>query len=187
MILFFALLFYLIGSLMFSYWLVRLNGNNISKFGDGNPGAVNAFKAGGWKIGVPAILLDFFKGAVPVYFITQIVGITDFRLVPIAIAPVLGHAFPVFLGFRGGKAIATTFGIWTGLTLWQVPMIFGLGLILFKIIIRIKNDALSTILGMLCVLIFLIIKFDLVLVSIFFLNLIVIVYKHRLELQLKIK
>lgn len=172
---------------MFSLWLVRLNGNEISKFGDGNPGTVNAFKAGGWKIGVPAILLDFLKGAVPVFIIAQILGITDFRLVAIAIAPVLGHAFPVFLGFRGGKAIATTFGIWAGLTLWQVPMIFGLGLILFKIIIRIKNDAWNTILGMLCVLIFLIIKFNLVFLSIFFLNLIIIVYKHRFELHLKVK
>lgn len=172
---------------MFSDWLIRLKGLDISKYGDGNPGAVNAFKATGWKIGIWAMLLDYLKGALPVFLIVRFANINDFRLVPIAIAPVLGHAFSPFLRFRGGKAIATTFGVWTGLTLWQVPVVFGLSLVLFKFIIRIKNDAWNTLLGMLCVLVLLIIKFNLVFLSIFLLNLVVIIYKHWSELRYQVK
>jgi len=55
-------------------------------------------------------------------------GLSGWGLALVAIAPVLGHAFSPFLGFRGGKALATTFGIWAGLTLWQGPTILGLNL-----------------------------------------------------------
>jgi glycerol-3-phosphate acyltransferase PlsY len=53
-------------------------------------------------------------------------GISDWGLVPIAIAPVAGHAFSPFLGFRGGKAVAVTGGVWMALTAWEGPTVGGL-------------------------------------------------------------
>jgi len=141
---------FLAGSLMFSYWLGRLAGHDIRQQADGNPGAVNAFRAGGWKLGVPALVLDYAKGLLPVLPAALLFGRTDPRMIPIALAPVLGHAFSPFLRFRGGKGVAVTFGIWTGLTLWQAPAVLGLALTLFKVVFRIRSDALSTLLGMVC-------------------------------------
>ena len=58
-------------------------------------------------------------------------GIQSWGIVPIAIAPVAGHAFSPFLGFRGGKAIATTLGVWMALTIWEGPTAGGVSLWLF--------------------------------------------------------
>ncbi len=116
---------FLSGSSMFALWLGRSAGKDVRLQGDGNPGAVNAFRAGGWRLGVPVLLLDFLKGAVPVALARYVLGVTGFWLVPVALAPVAGHAFSPWLGFRGGKAVAVTFGVWCGLTLWEGPTVFG--------------------------------------------------------------
>jgi glycerol-3-phosphate acyltransferase PlsY len=116
------------GSLMFSVWLGRLAlRRDIREVGDGNPGAGNVWRAGGgWRLGVPAALLDYSKGVVPVALACRYGGITGWGLMPVGLAPLLGHVFSPFLGFRGGKGIATTFGIWTGLTDLGGPLAFGL-------------------------------------------------------------
>ncbi len=87
---------------------------DIRSVGDGNPGAANALKAGGLKIGIPAIILDIAKGFLPVYF-AQRYGLTGWELVPVALAPALGHVFSPFLKFHGGKALAATGGAWIAL------------------------------------------------------------------------
>jgi len=100
------------GSIPFSPWLVRLLlGQDIRQYGDGNPGATNTWRAGGWRVGIVALLLDMVKGLLPVGLACSIVGISGWDLVPIALAPVLGHAFSLFLRLRGGKAVAASFGI----------------------------------------------------------------------------
>lgn len=120
---------FLSGSLPFSVWLGRLIARaDIRRYGDGNPGATNAWRAGGWRAGVPAMLLDYLKGATPVALARFGASIDGWALVPVALAPILGHAFSPFLRFRGGKAIAATFGAWTGLTLWAGPTVLGLAL-----------------------------------------------------------
>lgn len=130
---------YLSGSLMFSAWLVKLfKSKNISQVDDGNPGASNAFRAGGAWIGIPAMFLDFIKGAVPVGLAYWLFGVSGWWLVPVTLAPVLGHAFSIFLRFTGGKAAATTFGVWTGLTLWEGPTSFGLSVLLTMPFIKIN-------------------------------------------------
>ena len=58
-------------------------------------------------------------------------GIDDWGLVPIALAPIAGHAFSPFLGFNGGKAVATTLGVWMALTIWEGPTVGGLLVLLF--------------------------------------------------------
>ncbi len=117
-----ALFAFLLGSLPFSVWLTRrLAGADLRAVGDGNPGATNAFKAGGWRAGLASLLLDVAKAAFPVGLAYQVFGLRGWMMFVIAIAPTLGHAFSPFLGWRGGKAIATMLGAWIGLTLYEVP------------------------------------------------------------------
>ena len=124
------------GALPFSAWLARaFSRTDIRQVGDGNPGAVNAWKAGSWKVGLPALLLDFLKAAVPVGLARWVFGVSGWWLVPVAVAPVLGHAFSPFLRFRGGKAIAASFGAWCGLTLWEGPTVLGAGFALFGLLV----------------------------------------------------
>ncbi len=118
---------FLLGAMPFSVWMGRLIlRTDVRNYGDGNPGAINAWRAGGYKSGLPAILLDYLKGAVPVSLASLRFGFTGWQLAVVALSPVLGHAFSPFLRFRGGKAVAVTFGIWTGLTLWEGPTILGI-------------------------------------------------------------
>jgi glycerol-3-phosphate acyltransferase PlsY len=118
---------FLAGSLPFSVWLgYWMLSTEIRGYGDGNPGAANAWRAGKWRVGLPALLLDFLKGAVPVSLARLPTGYSGWALLPLSLAPVLGHAFSPFLRFRGGKAVATTFGVWAGLTLWEGPTVLGL-------------------------------------------------------------
>ncbi|MDX1617075.1 MAG: glycerol-3-phosphate acyltransferase [Candidatus Promineifilaceae bacterium] len=123
---------FLSGALPFSVWIGRLAlGHDIRQIGDHNPGAANVYRAGGKRWGALAIILDFLKGAAPVSLAHYAVGLAGWSLVIVALAPILGHAYSPLLGFRGGKALAVTFGIWTGLTLWQVPLALGLFLALW--------------------------------------------------------
>ena len=111
------------GSLPFSVVLGKIFlGLDVRQFGDGNPGATNVYKAGNKMVGLMALILDVSKAAAPVgyaYFNLNIRGVPMFF---IAIAPIFGHVFSPFLGFRGGKALATALGMWIGLTIWKVSL-----------------------------------------------------------------
>jgi len=111
------------GSLPFSVWLGKIFlGLDVRQFGDGNPGATNVYKAGNKIMGLITLILDISKAAAPIgnsYYNLNIRGISMFF---IAIAPILGHVFSPFLGFRGGKALATALGVWIGLTIWKVSL-----------------------------------------------------------------
>jgi acyl phosphate:glycerol-3-phosphate acyltransferase len=133
--LFWTLLGFWLGAIPFSVWLGRLALQiDIRENGDGNPGATNAWRAGGWRVGLPALLLDYLKGAIPVGLAHYRVGIAGWALVAIALAPIVGHAFSPLLRFRGGKALAVTFGVWTGLSLAHYPLLFGSFLCLFLLL-----------------------------------------------------
>jgi glycerol-3-phosphate acyltransferase PlsY len=121
-----------LGSLPFSYWIGRLAlKQDIRQVGDGNPGATNVLRAGSKKWAILAGLLDALKGTIPVGVAYFGLGLRGADLVAVALSPVLGHAFSPLLGFKGGKAVAVTFGIWAGMTLWQVPIVMGLLLLLW--------------------------------------------------------
>ncbi len=135
-------------------WLIA--GTDVRLYGDGNPGATNAWRAGGWKAGLPVLLLDFLKGAMPVGWAHFTLELTAWELALVALTPVLGHAFSPFLRFRGGKAVAVTFGIWSGLTLWEAPTVLGLALIL-ALVIRLK-DAWAVMFGMAALLFYLLLR-----------------------------
>ena len=121
------LLSFLSGSLPFSVWIGRLAlKTDIRRLGDGNPGATNVMRSGGWGWFAVAALLDYGKGVVPAGIFHIALGWTGWPLALIAVAPILGHAFSPFLSWRGGKAVAVTLGVWTGLTVWEGPTWVGI-------------------------------------------------------------
>jgi glycerol-3-phosphate acyltransferase PlsY len=122
---------YLCGSLPFSVWLGKLFlGVDVRRYGDGNPGAANVFRAGSRVTGLIALILDVTKAAVPVGLSYYNLGIRGIPMLLIAIAPILGHVFSPFLGFHGGKAIAVSLGVWIGLTLWKASLAGVIGVLI---------------------------------------------------------
>lgn len=97
--------------------------------GDGNPGATNVLKSGNKLLALIVLLLDVSKAAVPVGLAYYNFGIQGLEMVAVALAPILGHAFSPFLKFKGGKALATTLGVWIGLTVWKMPIPTLLGVV----------------------------------------------------------
>ena len=97
---------------------------DITEYGDGNPGAVNVFRAGGQKIGFLAVVLDIAKGVPFVLLSHTVLTLPEVSVVFIALCAVLGHAFSPFLHWHGGKAIAVTFGVMLGLPDYYVLAAF---------------------------------------------------------------
>ena len=110
------------GAIPWSVLIVRIFRKiDVRSVGDGNPGSVNAWKSGGFVSGILVLILEIGKAVLPVYvafsYIDKASGITSqigFSL--IAIAPVAGHAWSPFLKFKGGKALAVTWGSWIAIT-----------------------------------------------------------------------
>jgi glycerol-3-phosphate acyltransferase PlsY len=173
---------FLSGAIPFSYLLGKLFDKDIRNYGDGNPGAINAWKAGGYRLGILAILLDYLKGVVPVSLANFSFGFAGRELILVALAPVLGHAFSPFLRFRGGKAVAVTFGIWTGLTVWEGPTVLGILLGVFFYIQKV--DGWSVMLAMFGFLVYLLARqFDSFILVIWFGNILILAWKHRRGLR----
>ena len=103
---------YLLGSIHFCRILgIIFKGVDIcEKSYDRNPGAANAFWYCGKAVGIAGLILDWFKGFVPVFLATQLVDVAHPLFVLVMLAPVLGHAFSIFNRFAGGKCITTIFG-----------------------------------------------------------------------------
>ena len=101
---------YLIGSIPWSWLVVRWKtGGDVRELGSGNVGATNAMRAAGRAAGVLALLLDVAKGVAPV-LIVRAIGTTTLVESYAAAAAVIGHMYPVWLRFRGGKGVATAAG-----------------------------------------------------------------------------
>ncbi len=133
------ILAYLSGALPWSVWLGKLFFHvDPRSQADGNPGAANAFRAGGWRLGASVLLLDFFKAFLPVLIARWGLQLPGDQLFWVALMPTLGHAFSIFLGFKGGRALVTLFGVWSGLTLYKLPLVMGGAAILALPILR--ND-----------------------------------------------
>jgi glycerol-3-phosphate acyltransferase PlsY len=104
---------YLLGSIPFGFWIGRMMGHDLRVEGSGNTGATNALRVLGREVGILVMVLDIAKGTLAVVIGSQLGGTGTEVLA--ATAAVLGHAFPVFLRFRGGKAVATGAGAMLGL------------------------------------------------------------------------
>lgn len=127
---------YLIGSLDFAVIVARLKGEDIYSMGSGNPGASNALRSMGKAAGALVLLGDLVKGVVAAA-IGSIVGGNEVIAVGAGLAAVVGHCYPVFHRFRGGKGAATL----AGMLLWVTPWA-GLGMVLvFAVIVAVWRIA----------------------------------------------
>lgn len=111
---------YLIGAVPFGYLAGKCRGLDLRRQGSCNIGATNAWRVLGWKWGLSVFILDFLKGFVPVFgalnWLPALTGDTDgwdfnAAVVLVCFAAVLGHTYTCFLGFKGGKGVATTAGV----------------------------------------------------------------------------
>jgi acyl phosphate:glycerol-3-phosphate acyltransferase len=105
---------YFVGAIPIGYLVARLRGVDIIRQGSGNIGATNVGRILGWRFGLLVFLLDFAKGAVPTAFALRQADGTwpaDLPAVAAGLAAFLGHLYPIYLGFRGGKGVATGAGV----------------------------------------------------------------------------
>jgi glycerol-3-phosphate acyltransferase PlsY len=125
------LICYLIGSLPTAYILVKkLKGVDIRTVGSGNVGASNASRVlGKWGF-ITVLLIDALKGLIPVLVLKIMYGENDLVLLG-AISVVLGHTFTIFLGFKGGKGVATGLGVFIALA----PISTGIAAVVFAVMI----------------------------------------------------
>jgi glycerol-3-phosphate acyltransferase PlsY len=104
---------YLIGAIPTGLLLTRLTGGgDIRQTGSGNIGATNVYRSGGRKLGVLTLIGDALKGALPVLLAITLLGYDPIHASAVAVAAFLGHCFPVYLGFKGGKGVATALGVY---------------------------------------------------------------------------
>ncbi len=133
-----------VGGIMFSSIIPKLfiKKDITSLSDDLNPGAYNAFKYSGKRIGTVCLLLDFFKGFIPVFLVILFMDYKNVLFLLVMIAPVLGHSFGVFNHFHGGKCITTSFGVLAAIArinFW--PLIFLASLyVFFSLIIKIESN-----------------------------------------------
>jgi glycerol-3-phosphate acyltransferase PlsY len=116
-----AALAYLLGSIPFAVVFSRLFGlADPRSFGSGNPGATNVLRSGNKKAAVLTLIFDALKGTLAVlvaqHFQTEIGGFSGVAVVTVAVF--IGHVFPIFLRFRGGKGVATALGITFAIAWW---------------------------------------------------------------------
>ncbi len=118
---------FLLGACPFSVWIGRKALNkDITRYGDGNPGSANVFRAGNVTLGIIALVLDIAKGVPFIWLAYYVMHMPFSNLLFIGICAILGHAFSPFLKFKGGKAIAVTFGVLIALPQSELLLLFAI-------------------------------------------------------------
>ncbi len=108
---------YLLGAVPTSYLAGRLfRGIDLREHGSRNLGATNLYRVLGWRFAIPVGLLDASKGLIPVLVFAPRVSSSELFALVLGLTAVVGHAFSVFVGFKGGKGVATAAGVMLGLT-----------------------------------------------------------------------
>ncbi len=131
---------YLIGSIPTSVWVSRFFfGIDIREYGSGNAGATNSFRVMGPRLGTLVMVVDMLKGLAAVklafllpFYIDNDIARTGFQI-GLGLAAVLGHIFPIWADFRGGKGVATLFGLVLGISPWTALCCVGIFLLVLYI------------------------------------------------------
>lgn len=150
---FYIALGYLSGSVLYSYFLpLWLKGLDVTRdTPDGNPGTFNCISKAGWPLGLLALACDVLKGAAPVLLAANALGTSEWAFALVAAAPAAGHAWPVFRRFRGGKAIAVSFGAALGLwPVWQPFGVLAACYLFFSLVVRLEPHRFRSIVTYLC-------------------------------------
>jgi len=115
---------YLVGAIPFALLLARTRGVDIRQVGSGNVGATNVFRSVDKRLGVLTFTLDVLKGFVPAFFLARLLPVEHAGLL-YGCAAIIGHNWPVYLRFRGGKGVATSVGVLLGVA----PAAAGIGIL----------------------------------------------------------
>ena len=132
---------YLLGGIPTSYIFGKIFKHiDIRNFGSGNVGATNALRVLGVKMGVTTLILDIGKGFVAVYLSKLMmqkyeIGNMELILIFVGMAAITGHIFSIYLGFKGGKGVATSAGVFLAL----IPMAFGIAFAIFFIVVALSK------------------------------------------------
>ena len=168
------LISYLLGSIPFGFLLTKIFLNkDIRKIGSGNIGATNALRTGNKTLGYATLILDILKAIIPVIFVK--IYYSDYLYIS-SLCVFLGHVFPIWLKFKGGKGVATYVGI-----LFCINFLLGLVFVLSWLIIFFffKFSSLSSILGSLSVPIFVFISPNFKNEYFFIIMFVLILFTHR--------
>ena len=139
------LISYFIGSISPSYIFGKIYKMDIRKKGSGNAGTTNTLRVLGKKVALAVFLIDFFKGFLLVFFVRRYFTM-EYALIA-GVFVVLGHIYTVFLGFKGGKGVATTFGVLYCLFFKEVFICSILGLVILYITRYVSFSGLITLLN----------------------------------------
>ena len=130
------LLAYFIGAIPFGYLLVRCStGRDVRAAGSGNIGATNVLRTTGRAAGIATLVLDLAKGYVAVWLASRLTGGSTPAMSAAALAVMLGHAYPVFLKFKGGKAVASC----TGAFLYLTPLALAAVAVVFVVTVAVTR------------------------------------------------
>jgi glycerol-3-phosphate acyltransferase PlsY len=172
-----VVLAYLLGSVLFGEHIARAKGIDIRSVGSGNVGATNVGRALGKKYALLVFFLDMLKGLFPVILARFYFGLESWTLFMVGIAAVLGHVFPVFHNFKGGKAVATAFGVLLGVS-FKVAFF---SLIIWLLVFKLKGYvSLASLVSSVCAVLLLILlgfPFKIALMSLVIAS--IIFYKHK--------
>lgn len=135
----FLLLAYLVGATPTSYMVGRwIHGIDLRKHGSGNLGATNTFRVLGWRAALPVVVLDVAKGWVPTAFFPQWDGGAPLEWALVyGAGAIVGHVLSVFVGFKGGKGVATSAGVFMAIAPWAVliaGVVWGVVVLLTRIV-----------------------------------------------------
>ncbi|EAC2209993.1 glycerol-3-phosphate 1-O-acyltransferase PlsY [Listeria monocytogenes] len=173
-----SLLAYVIGSIPSGLWIGKIfYKKDIREFGSGNLGATNSFRVLGIKAGSIVTVMDILKGTVATLlpFFFQLNVDHHFWLLTGAFA-IIGHSFPLFAGFRGGKAVATSAGV----ILAYAPLLFVAALIVFLVTLKLsKYVSLSSMIGALAALIISLFMGDWILIVLVACIALFVIWRHR--------
>jgi glycerol-3-phosphate acyltransferase PlsY len=123
---------YLLGAIPTSYLAGRLFGGiDLREHGSRNLGATNLYRVLGWRFAIPVGLFDAAKGLVPVLVFAPRVSASELFALICGLTAVVGHAFSVFVGFKGGKGVATAAGVMLGLT----PVALGVAAVVWVVLV----------------------------------------------------
>jgi glycerol-3-phosphate acyltransferase PlsY len=124
------------GAIPTSYLLSRLfAGIDLRQHGSGNLGATNLYRVLGWKYAIPAAVVDIAKGAIPVLVFAPQASDSQLFALACGAAAILGHVFSVFVGFKGGKGVATAAGVMLGLA----PIALAVSAVVWALLVRVTG------------------------------------------------
>ena len=134
------LIAYVLGSIPNALWVGKTFKNiDVREHGSKNTGSTNAARVLGPKLGIFTLILDILKGALPTYLgivlgadlLTRMTGIDKLDVIVIGMAAILGHTFSLFLKFKGGKAVATTLGVFLVLVPYAILILLVVFFVIF--------------------------------------------------------